>query len=66
MSQLDLSIFFYNMLGLIMCFYIIIHLVSQILTKFLYNKKVRNFRSDGTKYKTSSNNINTIKRILKN
>nr|YP_010889976.1 ATP synthase F0 subunit 8 [Rhizophysa eysenhardtii]WJJ69937.1 ATP synthase F0 subunit 8 [Rhizophysa eysenhardtii] len=65
MSQLDITIFFYNMTGLIICFFITIHLVSFILSKFWYNKKLRNININQDLTSKDSDNLIYIKRILK-
>nr|ALO20812.1 ATP synthase F0 subunit 8 [Rhizophysa eysenhardtii] len=65
MSQLDITIFFYNMTGLIICFFITIHLVSFILSKFWYNKKLRNVNINQDPISKDSDNLIYIKRILK-
>nr|WJJ70016.1 ATP synthase F0 subunit 8 [Physonectae sp.] len=65
MSQLDMSISFYHIIGLILCFYIFIHLVLIILTKYLYNKKIRLNNIDLKIFLSNKDNINFIKRILK-
>lgn len=41
MSQLDVSISFSHLCGLIFCFYIFIHYMSILLIQFWYNKKLR-------------------------
>lgn len=45
MSQLDVSISFSHLFGLILCFYIFIHYVAITLIQFWYNQKLR-FLSD--------------------
>nr|YP_010890028.1 ATP synthase F0 subunit 8 [Apolemia rubriversa]WJJ70040.1 ATP synthase F0 subunit 8 [Apolemia rubriversa] len=65
MSQLDMSIYFYHMTGLVICFYIFIHLTSTILIKYWYNKKIRINDIDYDDSKKINNNIIFIKKILK-
>nr|YP_010890015.1 ATP synthase F0 subunit 8 [Erenna sirena]WJJ70002.1 ATP synthase F0 subunit 8 [Erenna sirena] len=65
MSQLDMSISFYHIIGLILCFYIFIHLISTILIKNWYNNKIRLSNIDLKYYFKSKNNLNFIKKILK-
>ena len=65
MSQLDMSISFYHIIDLILCFYIFIHLVSIILTKYSYNKKIRLSNLDFKNLSVNKNNIDFIKKILK-
>ena len=65
MSQLDLSIYFYHMTGLIICFYIFIHLTSTILIKYWYNKKIRVISIDYSDSEKITENIIFIKKILK-
>nr|YP_010889989.1 ATP synthase F0 subunit 8 [Bargmannia elongata]WJJ69976.1 ATP synthase F0 subunit 8 [Bargmannia elongata] len=65
MSQLDMSISFYHIIGLLFCFYIFIHLTLNILVKYWYNKKIRDndvFLSDFFK---SDENLVFLKRIFK-
>jgi len=65
MSQLDITIFFYNMIGLVICFYITVHLASFIIIKFVYNKKARNINFNQELISKDSDNLSFIKRILK-
>ena len=65
MSQLDMSIYFYHMTGLVICFYIFIHLTSTILIKYWYNKKIRISDIDYSDSGKISDNIIFIKKILK-
>nr|YP_010889963.1 ATP synthase F0 subunit 8 [Rhizophysa filiformis]WJJ69924.1 ATP synthase F0 subunit 8 [Rhizophysa filiformis] len=65
MSQLDITIFFYNMIGLVICFYVTVHLASFIIIKFVYNKKARNINFNQELISKDSDNLNFIKRILK-
>ena len=64
-SQLDLSIYFYQITGLIICFYIFIYLTSTILIKYWYNKKIRVNSIDYIDYEKIIENIIFIKKILK-
>nr|ALO20646.1 ATP synthase F0 subunit 8 [Ptychogena lactea] len=41
MSQLDVSISFSHLCGLILCFYIFTHYITILLIQFWYNKKLR-------------------------
>lgn len=66
MSQLDLSISFSHLIGLIICFYIFLNFVTILLVKFWYNQKVRSLdfeELDNQLNKVDSNIF--IKRILK-
>nr|CUS58564.1 TPA: ATP synthase F0 subunit 8 [Hydractinia symbiolongicarpus] len=66
MSQLDLSISFSHLIGLIICFYIFLNFVTILLVKFWYNQKVRSLdfeELDNQLNKIDSNIF--IKRILK-
>nr|YP_010890149.1 ATP synthase F0 subunit 8 [Stephanomia amphytridis]WJJ70197.1 ATP synthase F0 subunit 8 [Stephanomia amphytridis] len=65
MSQLDMSISFYHITGLIFCFYIFIHLVSIILIKHNYNKKVRLSIISLEDFLVNENYLNFIKKIFK-
>nr|YP_010890002.1 ATP synthase F0 subunit 8 [Stephalia dilata]WJJ69989.1 ATP synthase F0 subunit 8 [Stephalia dilata] len=65
MSQLDMSISFYHIIDLILCFYIFIHLISIILVKYSYNKKVRLSNLDFKNFSINEDNLGFIKRILK-
>ena len=41
MSQLDTSIAFSHLCGLVLCFYIFVHYITIILIQFWYNQKLR-------------------------
>lgn len=65
MSQLDVSIFYSHLFGLLLTFYIFSHFVVMILINFYYNMKLRALEiEDSLMKKVSSNNAEIINRIL--
>nr|CUS58602.1 TPA: ATP synthase F0 subunit 8 [Podocoryna carnea] len=66
MSQLDISISFSHLIGLVICFYIFIHYVSVLLIRFWYNQKLRSldYEDLSVELKKLDDTI-FIKRILK-
>nr|WKK50048.1 ATP synthase F0 subunit 8 [Eirene ceylonensis] len=65
MSQLDISIFYSHLFGLLLTLYIFSHFAVIIITNYYYNNKVRNIEVliDESKSK-EANNINTLMKIL--
>ena len=65
MSQLDISIFYSHLFGLLLTFYIFSHFVVMILINFYYNMKLRALEiEDSLMKKVPSNNAEIINRIL--
>lgn len=65
MSQLDISIFYSHLFGLLLTFYIFSHFIVLILTNYYYNDKLRNLESEIKFIKTENiNNVNTLMKIL--
>lgn len=65
MSQLDISIFYSHLFGLLLTFYIFSHFVVLILTTYYYNSKLRNLESISSTIKVDEiNNVNTLMKIL--
>nr|YP_009905961.1 ATP synthase F0 subunit 8 [Spirocodon saltatrix]QLH56854.1 ATP synthase F0 subunit 8 [Spirocodon saltatrix] len=66
MSQLDISISFSQIIGLLFCFYIFIHYIVVLTIQFWYNKKLRSlgFEDFNLECEKLDNSI-LIKRILK-
>nr|ALO20672.1 ATP synthase F0 subunit 8 [Catablema vesicarium] len=66
MSQLDVSISFSHLLGLIFCFYIFLHYVTILLVQFWYNQKLRSLDHEELSIQLEKlDNTVLIKRILK-
>lgn len=66
MSQLDLSISFSHLLGLIMCFYIFLHYATVLMIQYWYNNKLRSFEKDEMKKEIEEIEKSIIlKKILK-
>jgi len=66
MSQLDISISFSHLIGLLICFYIFIHYIMIIVIQYWYNEKLRNLSQDELVQElTKIDNSILIKRILK-
>lgn len=66
MSQLDVSISFSNLIGLLFCFSIFIYFVVIITVQYWYNNKLRNLNSEELSKKLIKiDNSVIIKRILK-
>ena len=65
MSQLDISIFYSHLFGLLLTFYIFSHFIVLILTNYYYNYKLRNLESKIKFIKIENiNNVNTLMKIL--
>ena len=65
MSQLDISIFYSHLFGLLLTFYIFSHFVVLILITYYYNSKLRNLESISSSIKVDEiNNVNTLMKIL--
>lgn len=66
MSQLDISISFSHLFGLLLCFYVFIHYISVNLIQYWYNSKLRslNYEELSIELEELDNTI-IIKRILK-
>nr|ALO20633.1 ATP synthase F0 subunit 8 [Melicertum octocostatum] len=66
MSQLDVSISFSHLCGLIICFYVFIHYVTIILIQFWYNQKLRSLSEEELMIQLEKlDNTVVLKRILK-
>ena len=65
MSQLDISIFYSHLFGLLLTFYIFSHFVVLVLTTYYYNDKLRNLESESKLIEVENvNNVNTLMKIL--
>lgn len=65
MSQLDISIFYSHLFGLLLTIYIFAHFVVIILTTYYYNNKLRNYSDDSKQVDSSEvNKLNTLIKIL--
>lgn len=65
MSQLDLSIFYNHLFGLLLTFYIFSHFVVLILSTYFYNDKLRDLELHVSKIKINKvNSISTLTKIL--
>lgn len=65
MSQLDISIFYSHLFGLLLTFYIFSHFVVIILKNYYYNNKLRNYSDDVLELESSEvNKLNTLIKIL--
>jgi len=66
MSQLDISISFSHLIGLLLCFYVFIHYIMVLVIQYWYNEKLRNLNQDELVQELSKiDNSILIKRILK-
>ena len=66
MSQLDISISFSHLCGLIFCFYVFLHYITVVLIKFWYNQKLRSLNHEELSIQLNKiDNTIFIKRILK-
>lgn len=66
MSQLDISISFSQIVGLLFCFYVFTYYIILLITQYWYNNKLRFISEDDLKENLEKidNNL-IIKRILK-
>ena len=65
MSQLDISIFYSHLFGLLLTLYIFSHFVVLVLITYYYNFKVRNLEDYTQSVITKDiNNVNTLIKIL--
>nr|AMK01502.1 ATP synthase F0 subunit 8 [Mitrocomella polydiademata] len=65
MSQLDISIFYSHLFGLLLTIYIFAHFVVIVLTTYYYNNKLRNYSDDSISLDTTeTNKLNTLMKIL--
>ena len=65
MSQLDISIFYSHLFGLLLIIYIFSHFVVIILSNYYYNIKLRNYKDDNLSVESSQiNKVNTLLKIL--
>jgi len=65
MSQLDISIFYSHLFGLLLMIYIFAHFVVIILTNYYYNNKLRNYNDDITSINFEQiNKVDTLVKIL--
>nr|ALO20685.1 ATP synthase F0 subunit 8 [Leuckartiara octona] len=66
MSQLDVSISFSHLFGLLFCFYIFLHYITIVLVQFWYNKKLRSLDHEELSIQLEKiDNTFFVKRILK-
>lgn len=65
MSQLDISIFYSHLFGLLLTFYIFSHFVVMVLINFYYNSKLRELELENiTTSEVLSSNTEIINKIL--
>jgi len=65
MSQLDISIFYNHLFGLLLIIYIFSHFVVIILSNYYYNIKLRNYKDDNLSVESSQiNKVDTLLKIL--
>jgi sensor domain CHASE-containing protein len=65
MSQLDISIFYNHLLGLLLILYIFAHFTVIILSTYYYNIKLRNLEDqDEIQFSSEVNKIETLIKIL--
>jgi hypothetical protein len=65
MSQLDISIFYSHLFGLLITFYIFAHFVIIILTNYYYNNKLRSLElEEKSKSFKEINKVDTLLKIL--
>lgn len=67
MSQLDISISFSQLIGLLVCFYFFIFYIINILITYFYNKRIRELELKKSKdfHKEESKSILVLREILK-
>ena len=65
MSQLDVSIFYSHLLGLLLTLYIFSHFAVIIISTYYYNYKLRNIESQESDLSFEGvNKVNTLIKIL--
>lgn len=65
MSQLDISIFYSHLLGLLLVLYVFAHFAVIILSTYHYNSKLRNLEDqDEVKFSEEVNKVETLVKIL--
>ena len=65
MSQLDISIFYSHLFGLLLVFYIFSHFVVLVLVNFYYNTKIRYIELKSSQLEIiEGSNTNIIIKIL--
>lgn len=65
MSQLDISIFYSHLFGLLLVIYVFSHFVVIILSNYYYNIKLRNYKDDNLSVESSQiNKVDTLLKIL--
>ena len=65
MSQLDISIFYSHLLGLLITLYVFAHFAVIMLSTYYYNSKLRNLEeSSETLITNEVNKVNTLLKIL--
>ena len=65
MSQLDISIFYSHLFGLLLTLYIFSHFVVMVLINFYYNSKLRELELENiTTSEVLSSNTEIINKIL--
>ena len=65
MSQLDISIFYSHLFGLLLVFYIFSHFVVLVLVNFYYNTKIRDIELKSSQLEIiEGSNTNIIIKIL--
>nr|UAV89293.1 ATP synthase F0 subunit 8 [Cladonema multiramosum] len=67
MSQLDISISFSQLIGLLFCFYFFIFYIINILITYFYNRRIRELELEKSKvfHKEESKSILVLREILK-
>lgn len=66
MSQLDLSISFSHLLGLMICFYVFLHYTTVLIIQYWYNDKLRSLEEDEMKKEVKEIEKSIVlKKILK-
>ena len=63
MSQLDISIFYSHLLGLLLILYVFAHFAVVIISTYYYNTKVRNLE-DGSEI-NFADDINKVETLIK-
>ncbi len=65
MSQLDISIFYSHLLGLLLILYIFAHFAVIILSTYYYNIKLRNLEDQSEiQFSSEVNKVETLIKIL--
>nr|WOE90976.1 ATP synthase F0 subunit 8 [Aequorea sp. MKL-2023] len=65
MSQLDISIFYNHLLGLLITLYVFAHFAVVMISTYYYNCKLRNLEESSESLLTSKvNKVDTLLKIL--